>query len=773
MQFAQPIWLPAGLLACALLAWGYRRFDASQRAALSKFAAARLLPKLTISISPQRRWLKRGLVMAGVLLVFIALARPQMGFEMRETHRRGLELVFAIDTSKSMLAQDVKPDRLTRAKLGVTDLVARLQGDGVGLIAFAGNAFLQCPVTLDYDAFRESLNALDTSTIPVGGTNIAAAIHEAEAVFEERNPAEKILVLLTDGEDLDGEGITAAEAAAKKGVKIFTVGVGNSTGELVPIPSANGGTEFARDDKGQLVKSHLDETTLKKIAEASGGMYQPLGSQVEGLNAIYDKGLVNFSRGDLSSRQAKVPLERFQWPLLAGLLCLVADWVVGNRRRAAVAAPEPPPSAPVRKKLPSPPSRSTATVASLSAALAFLSAFTQPQARAATPQDAEQAYRKGDYSKAHQDYAATAAQQPAKPELQFNSGSAAYKAGDYSQAASGFQESLKTAPVAVQQDAYYNLGNTQYRLGQQTEKEKPEDTIKTWEEAVKSYDAALQITPTDSAAKHNRDLVKRKIERLKKQEEQKKQDQKDKDNKDQQKDNKDQNKDDKNQKDQKDQQKDNKDQKQDSKDQKDSKDSQNNSKDQKDQQNQNSKDQQGKDSKDQQGKEGEPKDPKDQDSKDGQSKDQKDQKDKEDQQKNGDPKKPEDGKDEKKSDSSDKSDEKPKDQKADSPAKPGDDKKDPSKDGQAAGKDQPPPVNPDKKPQQGDIQPADGAAKPPGDKDAASAADRVRSAPGQMTREEARQLLEALRSDERKVPAISAQGRAGTQAPKTKTIKDW
>ncbi len=176
MQFAQPLWLVAGLAACALLLWQHRRFDRAQRAALAQFAAVRLHDRLTTSVSPTRRRVKRSLFALGTLLLFVALARPQSGFVWQETHRKGLELLFAVDTSKSMLAQDIKPDRLTRAKLGVHDLLAKLNGDGVGLIAFAGSAFLQCPVTLDYDAFRESLSALDTSVIPHGGTNIAAAI---------------------------------------------------------------------------------------------------------------------------------------------------------------------------------------------------------------------------------------------------------------------------------------------------------------------------------------------------------------------------------------------------------------------------------------------------------------------------------------------------------------------------------------------------------------------------------------------------------------------
>ena len=538
MQFAQPIWLFAGLVACVALVWQYRRFDRGQRIALAQFVSARLLPKLTSSVSASRKLVKRILLTLGVAFVFIALARPQAGFEFQETHRKGLELLFAVDTSKSMLAQDVKPDRLTRAKLAVTDLVAKLNGDGVGLIAFAGSSFLQCPVTLDYDAFRESLDALDVNVIPKGGTDIAAAIHEAEAVFKTRTAADKILILITDGEDLGGEAISAAQAAAKNGVKIFTVGVGSTTGELVPVPSENGGTDFAKDENGKPVKSRLDETTLKKIAESTGGIYQPLGAQGEGLTNIYEHDLTGFKRQDLKAREAKVPLEKFHWALLAALACFVGELLIGNRRRVRASNLRP---------------------ATAAAALIILAGVAST--KAASPQSAEQAYQKGDFAKSQQDYAASAAKEPSKAELQFNAGDASYKAGDYAQAASGFEKSLKTGQVPVQQNAYYNLGNAKYRLGQKTEKENPQETIKTWEEAVKSYDTALQIKADDADAKHNRDFVKRKIEQLKKQEEQKKQDQqKQQDQKNQQ-----QNKDQKNN----DQQNQSQDQKSDSKNQKD------------------------------------------------------------------------------------------------------------------------------------------------------------------------------------------------------------
>jgi len=720
MQFAQPIWLFAGLAACAALVWQFRRFDQRQRVALTQFASARLLPKLASSISTSRKLVKRVLFTLGTACVFIALARPQAGFEFQETHRKGLELLFAVDTSKSMLAQDVKPDRLTRAKLAVTDLVTKLNGDGVGLIAFAGSSFLQCPVTLDYDAFRASLDALDVNVIPRGGTDIASAIHEAEAVFKTRPPADKILILITDGEDLSGEATTAAKSVAKNGVKIFTVGVGSTTGELVPVPSENGGTDFAKDENGKPVRSHLDETTLKKIAEATGGMYQPLGAQGEGLTNIYERGLTAFTRQDLKAREARIPLEKFHWALLAALVCFIGELLIGNRRRTPV------------------PQLRTATTA---AALMLFASLASTQA---SPQSAEQAYQKGDFAKSQQDYAATAAKEPAKAELQFNTGSAAYKAGDYAQAASGFEKSLKTEQIPLQQEAYYNIGNTKYRLGQKTEKENPQETIRTWEEAVKSYDAALQIKVDDADAKHNRDFVQQKIDQLKKQEEQKKQDQKkQQDQNNQQQQNKDQkNNDEQNQS--QNQQNDSKDQKGDGKNQpEDSKDQKGTSAEQKNK----NKDSKGGD------KEQKPDESKDQKG-DG-KKDEKDQQQR-DQEANGQEKKNE-----------------PKDQKGDSAKQQaGNDKKDqqPQQADAKSGKgeQQPKPVDPAKKP--GDTQAANGEKAEDAQADTAS---EERREGNELTKEEAKQLLDALKNDERKGPVISEQGRGAQQPDDKKILKDW
>ncbi len=524
MNFAQPYWLLAGLLTCLLLLWRYRRFNRQQGLALAQFVSPRLVEKLAASVSASRRWLKQGLFIAGVACLSIALARPQVGYHWREVHRKGIEILVAVDTSKSMLTQDVKPDRLGRAKLAVSDLVNNLNGDGVGLLAFAGDAFLQCPITLDYDAFRESLDSLDTGTIPRGGTDIGGAIREAQAVLDARPGSEKILVLITDGEDLGGDAVAAAQAAGKDGVKIFTVGVGTAAGELIPVPGANGGIDFAKDPAGQFVKSRLDESALKQIAAAAGGMYEPLGQQGQGLAAIYDKGLAPFTRHDLASRRTKVYRERFQWPLLAAMFCFASEMFVGTRKRRARLLAEP-----VRKS-----ARAAAAPAgnwslNPSAVAVAIVLFILPVASQASPTSAEKAYKQGDFSVAEKEYAATVAKQPKQPQLEFNLGSAAYKSGDYAKAAEAFKATLDTTDVPVQQSAYYNLGNTQYRVGQTTEKANPKETIKAWEQAVQSYDAALQIKPDDADAKFNRDLVKQKLEQMKQQQKQNQQ------NKDQQK----------------------------------------------------------------------------------------------------------------------------------------------------------------------------------------------------------------------------------------------
>src|SRR5947207_10722196 len=192
-------------------------------------------------------------------LTITALAKPRWGYIYENVKRKGLDLIFAADTSRSMLSNDVSPNRLQRVKLAAQDLINELQGDRVGLVAFAGRAFLQAPLTIDYDAAAEAINDLDTNTIPEGGTNISDAIDLAVRTFGKSAIGNRAVIIFTDGEELSGNAPKTAKAAADAGVRVFAVGVGTPEGSLIPINGEGGGNAFVKDSQGQVVKSKLDE----------------------------------------------------------------------------------------------------------------------------------------------------------------------------------------------------------------------------------------------------------------------------------------------------------------------------------------------------------------------------------------------------------------------------------------------------------------------------------------------------------------------------------
>ena len=332
MRFSDPYWLLAGLLTGIVLVWMWRRYDVWQQAALTQFVAPHLRLRLTGSVSGVGRFVQRSLFLVAALCLFAALAGPTLGYHWERISRRGNEVVFAIDTSRSMLTPDVKPNRLTRAKLAIDDMARQLEGDGIGIVAFAGNAFLVCPLTIDYQAFQQSLDAVDVHTIPLGGTNIPSAIQAARAALRRRPGSDKILILVTDGENLEGDALAAAtEAARQDGLKIYTVGVGTAEGDLIPLPADQGGG-FVKDETGALVKSHLDEGGLKAIASATGGAYVHLEGQGEDFETFLGTVFGAVSKHDLLYRQQKIYTQRYQWPLAASLVMLLASLVVGTRR---------------------------------------------------------------------------------------------------------------------------------------------------------------------------------------------------------------------------------------------------------------------------------------------------------------------------------------------------------------------------------------------------------------------------------------------------------
>jgi Ca-activated chloride channel family protein len=487
VRLSDPKWLLVGVLTCLALIVIWRRYDVRQYAALAQFVAPHLRRRLTSSMSGARRFLQRGLFLGSVLCLCAALAGPLIGYHWEKISRRGNEVVFAIDTSRSMLTPDVKPNRLTRAKLAIDDMARQLDGDGIGIVAFAGTAFLACPLTIDYGAFHQSLDAIDVHTIPRGGTNIPSAILAARAALSRRPGSDRILILVTDGENLEGDALAAAkEAAEHDGLKIYTVGVGTVEGDLIPLPSDQGGG-FVLDEKGALVKSHLDEAGLTAIANATAGAYVHLGDQGGDFESFLRTVFGSVTKHDLIYRQQKIYDQRYQWPLAASLLMLLTSLMVGTRRSSRRASTV----------------QRTVVTSTVSIVIGVL----------IIPMRSESADQVSGQS---------ATGNARAPVLEYNAGTSAYRAGQFSQATQSFQQSIKTAPASDakrlrdQEDAYYNLGNALYRAGQQVEKSAPQEAIQKWTEAVKAYDTALQLRADDGDSKYNRDFVNRKIDALRK-----------------------------------------------------------------------------------------------------------------------------------------------------------------------------------------------------------------------------------------------------------------
>ncbi len=494
MHFVHPAFLVIAAAAVVALGFMFAAADHARRRALARVGAQRLLPRLTASLSKARRRSKQAALAVGTALVLVAFARPELGYRWEQVQRRGVDLLFAIDTSKSMLARDVKPNRLERAKLAVRSLVEKFPDNRVGLVVFAGDAFVETPLTLDHGIFDESVAALDTSVVPVGGTNLGSAIdHATRALAGDTH--DKVLVLLTDGEDLAGAALDAATRAAKEGVVIDTLGVGTPSGELVPESGENGQTRFVRDQAGKLVTSRLDEAALASIARATGGEYRPLGDTGQGLDSLYRDRLAKLATSELASRSIRVPIERFQWPLAAGLLLLGLEPLIGERKRRRGR----------RTSQPRP-----VVAAGVVAVLMLL-----PGRAWASPQSAERAYAKGDFDTAEREYADAAHSTPGDARLSFNAGAAAYRKGAYDAAAKAFENTLRSTDLGLQEQAYYNLGNAGYRVGEAAlAKQDVEGTKARWKQAIDEYERALRLRADDADARYNLEFVRRKLAEL-------------------------------------------------------------------------------------------------------------------------------------------------------------------------------------------------------------------------------------------------------------------
>ena len=506
MTFGAPEWF-WGLLSIPFLIALFFRAEHRGAQRLQEFVSARLLPQLSATVNRPRRLLRFGLQMIGLAFALVALAQPRWGYTFQDVKRKGLDLLIVVDTSRSMLSNDVQPNRLERVKLAVHDLIAQMQGDRVGLIAFAGRAFLQAPLTIDYDAALESVNDLDTTTIPEGGTNISDAIKLAVQTFGKSATGNRAVIIFTDGEELSGDAVKTAKAAADQGVRIFTVGVGTPQGSLIPITGEDGGTAFVKDENGQVVKSKLDENRLKEVAQATGGFYLHLENGLRTMQFLYTEGLAKMQAAEIDARLSRQPIERYEWPLGVALVALAFSMLIGERKSATgwIRRGE-------RFRVQS---RAPAPVRTITAAAAVVIVCCSI-ASGASP--GLRAYSEGKFDQAYNEFQQTLnAHPPARAigKLQFDSGAAAYKKGDYEKALESFSQALLSPDTDLQANSHYNLGNTLYQRGDQEKSDNKK--LSNWTNALAHYQQTLKLDPQDKEAKDNYEFVKRKIDELKRQ----------------------------------------------------------------------------------------------------------------------------------------------------------------------------------------------------------------------------------------------------------------
>ena len=347
-QFA---WLSLLPILGLFFAWALRR----RESVMEMFAHARLLTDLASGIAPGWQWLRMGMMLLAFTVVVMSLARPRWGSETIKTTQSNLDIILAIDTSKSMLAGDLQPSRLERVKLAAKELKKLMPGDRFAIMPFAGAAFLQCPLTSEEGIFRQNIEAIRVGAIPVEGTSLARVIDEAAKAFADDPTRQKVIVLFTDGEDHEGEAVEMAKRVKGDGIKIFTIGAGSAAGDVIAVrrcPACHThnpvtrkhcitcnanlpDADYLRDEDDQLVQSTINEKLLRELASASGEFYLPLrGTQT--MATLHKNGLAPLAMSDdTGTVEKEIAREQFRWPLAAAVLLLLGELFIPTRRRLA------------------------------------------------------------------------------------------------------------------------------------------------------------------------------------------------------------------------------------------------------------------------------------------------------------------------------------------------------------------------------------------------------------------------------------------------------
>lgn len=458
-----------------------------KKRAMREFADPHLLDRLTALDHRGRRFIKALLLLLSLGLMLFALAGPRWGSHYEEVSQKGVDIMLLIDVSPSMLVEDIAPNRLERARREILDFIKVVQGDRVGLIAFAGAAFIQCPLTLDYAALEMFLSALQPDLIPVPGTDLGAAIDLGISAFDDESANDKVILLITDGEDNETRGIKAARQAAAKGVKIFVFGIGDVGGG--PIPELDGSGGFKKDRQGKLILSKLEEEGLQDIASLTGGTYVRSVAGDLDLDVLYFDGIKSHTQAqELKSGKIKVYEERFPLFVLAAFILLLIEGFVDEKNRLMANS-----------------SRKAPVARAGIWFLAILSICTLTAVRSQAAEPPDELYRKGRFAEAEKAYAQSDMDNPKDLRYRYNRGCAAYQGGDYQGAAAAFASVLRRSQDHdIRFNAAYNLGNATYKQGD-------------FQSAVKHYKQAIAQDPSSQDARYNLELAMRALEKQKEQ----------------------------------------------------------------------------------------------------------------------------------------------------------------------------------------------------------------------------------------------------------------
>ncbi|MGQ9730417.1 MAG: VWA domain-containing protein [Candidatus Zipacnadales bacterium] len=477
LQFASPtaLWLLAALPLLTWLSWRALR---KRREAIEIFASPALADRLIVGLLKEGAGARSALLIVVFGLLIIAAARPKLGMRLERVERRGADILVAVDTSDSMLAQDALPSRLEAAKREIMGLISRLQGDRIGLITFSTEAFLYCPLTCDYDAAALFVESIDEHITSGAGTALASALEEAGRAFTAGEGGEQVLVLVSDGEDWGRGAIEQARSLRQRGVRIYAIGIGGTEGAPVPQYDTEGRMVGTLRHEGKVVVSRLNEQALRELATVGNGKYFKGGTADHGAAAVYNH-LTTLEAGRTGHYTFRTYAERFQWPLGAALLLMGAEFVMRIRPRRW----------PRLRLMP----RGLLLLGLC--CLLLGSGFSLFLTAAMLCRSANRLFHEGKFAEALRKYTRALDLEPGNPLLEFNAGDALYRQAQYEQARERFAKAA-AADLRLAGHAHYNTGNSYLSEG-------------NLEAAIEEYKNALRCNPSDSLAKRNLEIALR------------------------------------------------------------------------------------------------------------------------------------------------------------------------------------------------------------------------------------------------------------------------